>query len=345
MIQKRNSSELSDLKVGVLFNSPVVPSRGEDIDYVADAEVEEQVETVERVLEKLDIEHQRLPLGESVESLVEELKAYSPDVVINLCEGAFGDSHLEMNVPLILELLKIPYTGSPPLTLGLCQNKGLTKDVLKAKKIPTPHYQVLNRSKDWKGKMSYPLFVKPLSEDGSIGITKESFVRDDVELEKRVKYIVKRYRQLALVEKYIYGRELNVAILGNTKMKVLPISEIMFKFSDEPKIVDYSAKWLKESEEYKKTVPICPAELEPSLLDLVEREALQTYAAMGCRDYARIDIRLKRKTPYVLEVNPNPDISQDGGFVRSLRAAGISYEEFIQEIICSALRRRNLTPR
>lgn len=341
MIQKRNSLKLSDLKVGVLFNSPVMPSRGEDIDYVADAEVEEQVETVEAALEKLDLEHQCLPLGESVESLVKELKAYCPDVVINLCEGAFGDSHLEMNVPLILELLKFPYTGSTPIVLGLCQNKGLTKDILRAKKILTPQYRVLNRIEDWKGKMSYPLFVKPLSEDGSIGITKESFVRNYIELQKRVEYIIKRYRQPVLVEKYIYGRELNVAILGNAKMEVLPISEIMFKFSDEPRIVDYCAKWLKESEEYKKTVPICPAELEPSTLDLVERKALQACAAMGCRDYARIDIRLKRETPYVLEVNPNPDISPDGGFVRSLRAAGISYEEFIQEIICSALQRRN----
>jgi D-alanine-D-alanine ligase len=341
MIQKPKSLELSDLKVAVLFNSPVKPSRGEDIDYVADAEVEEQVETVEGVLEKLEIEHERLPLRESVESFVEELKAYSPDVAINLCESAFGDSHLEMNVPLILELLKIPYTGSPPLTLGLCQNKGLTKDVLKAKKIPTPQYQVLNRFEDWKDKLSYPLFVKPLSEDGSIGITKESFVRNDGELEKRVDYIIKRYRQPALMEKYIHGRELNIAIFDNTKMQVLPISEIIFEFSDEPKIVDYSAKWLKESEEYKKTVPICPTELEPSLLNLVERTALQAYAAMGCRDYARIDIRLERRTPYVLEVNPNPDISRDGGFFRSLRTAGISFEEFIQEIICSALRRRN----
>jgi D-alanine-D-alanine ligase len=341
MIQKRNSLKLSYLKVGVLFNSPVMPSRGEDIDYMADAEVEEQVEKVEEALEKLDLKYKRLPLVESVESLVKELKAYGPDVVINLCEGAFGDSHLEMNVPLILELFKVPYTGSPPLALGLCQNKGLTKDVLKAKKILTPQYQVLNRVEDWNGKITYPLFVKPLSEDGSIGITKESFVRNYVELKKRVEYIIKSYRQPVLVEKYIYGRELNVAILDNTKMKVLPISEIKFKFSDEPKIVDYCAKWLKESEEYKNTVPKCPAELEPSILDLVEREALQAYTAIGCRDYARIDIRLKRETPYVLEVNPNPDISIDGGFARSLRASGISYEEFIQEIICLALRRKN----
>ncbi|MFH0897301.1 MAG: hypothetical protein V1850_04555, partial [Candidatus Bathyarchaeota archaeon] len=129
MIKKLNTSINSDVRVGVLFNSPVMPKRGEDIDYVADAEVEDQAEAVEEALERLDLDHQLLPMKENAESLVEALKAYSPDVVINLCEGAFGDSHLEMNVPSILELLKIPYTGSPPLTLGLCQIKGLTKDV------------------------------------------------------------------------------------------------------------------------------------------------------------------------------------------------------------------------
>jgi D-alanine-D-alanine ligase len=106
--------------------------------------------------------------------------------------------------------------------------------------------------------------------------------------------------------------------------------------------VDYSAKWLTESEEYKKTVPVCPAKLETSAKNLVEKEAAQAYVALYCRDYARIDIRLKGKVPYVLEANPNPDISPNGGFVRSLKAAGISYEEFIQKIICSALQRKRL---
>jgi len=341
--QKRDCSITLNPKVGILFNLPAKPSKpskGEDRDFVAEVGVKDQVEAVQDALEKLDLEYERFPLKNDIESIIRALKLYKPDVVINLCEEALGDSHLEMNVPSMLELLGIPYTGSPPLALGLGQNKGLTKDVLKAKGIPTPKYQILSSFEDWKGGMGYPLFVKPLKEDASLGITKESFVRDDIELKKRVKYINKCYRQPVLVEKYIDGRELNVAVLGNIKPKVLPISEIVFESSDEPKIVDYSAKWFRESDEYKNTKPVCPAKLKPSIKDKVEGVTLQAYLALYCRDYARVDIRLKSNIPYVLEINPNPDISLEAGFVRSLKAAGISFEEFVNEIICLALERK-----
>jgi D-alanine-D-alanine ligase len=340
MMNKQDRTFLG-IRVGILFNSPVMPSKGENVDYVADAEVEEEVEAVEVALEKLDLVYQQFPLKNDIENLVKALKLFQPDVVVNLCEAAFGDSHLEMAVPSMLELLRVPYTGSPPLTLGLCQNKGLTKDILKSNNIPTPDYQVLNRFEDCNVGIGYPLFVKPLSEDGSIGITKESFVKNHIELKKRVEYIIKQYKQPALVERYIDGRELNIAILGDNKTQVLPISEIIFDFPHEPKIVDYPAKWFKESEEYKKTVPICPTKLLKPIKDSVEKYAEQAYLTLSCRDYARIDIRLDGKTPYVLEVNPNPDISPDGGFARSLKAAGIPYEEFIRGIIYSAVQRKH----
>jgi len=340
MTKKHEQSILSDLRVGILFNSPVMPSKGETVDYVADAEVEDEVEAVEKALQRLDLEYARFPLKDDIASLIDSLKDYNVGVVINLCEAAFGESRLEMAVPSMLELLRIPYTGSPSLALGLCQNKGLTKTILNAKGILTPEYQVLNRFEDWHDEISYPLFVKPLNEDGSIGITKKSFVEDERALKTQVEYIIERYRQSALVEKYIAGRELNVAILGNEKTRILPISEIIFEFSHEPKIVDYSAKWFKDSEEYKKTIPMCPAKLDLSTKALIEREALKTYAVLYCRDYVRVDMRLNGQVPYVIEVNPNPDISPDGGYARSLKAAGISYEEFLREIICSALKRK-----
>jgi D-alanine-D-alanine ligase len=262
-----------------------------------------------------------------------------PDVVVNLCEAVFGYSQYEMNVPAILELLRIPYTGSPPLTLGLCQNKGLTKYVLRANGIPTPDYQILESFKAWKGGIDFPLIVKPLREDASLGITRKSFIRTNRQLKVRVDYINKRYKQPALVEKYVDGRELNVSILGYEKPRTLPISEIIFEFKGEPKIVDYSAKWLEKSEEYKRTMPVCPAKLTSSLEKLVKRTALKAYKLLNCRDYARIDMRLKDDTPFVLEVNANPDISHDSGFTRSLKVAGISFKRFIWEIISFAIQR------
>ena len=338
--RKPETSASPDLKVGILFNLPVQPTRGESIDYLAEAEVQDQALAVQDALEKLDLEHQSFPLETDIESLVAALKSYRPDVVINLCEGAFGDSHLEMNVPSLLELMGIPYTGSPPLTLGLCQDKGLAKDILKAKGIPVPEYRVLSSFDEWRGGMDYPLFVKPLREDASLGISRESFVRNDTELSQRVKYVTDSYRQPALVEKYIDGRELNVAIVGTRNLEVLPISEILFEFPDEPKIVDYSAKWLKETEQYKMTKPVCPAKLESPIRSKVEKAAVETYRALYCRDYARVDIRLSGAQPFVLEVNPNPDISPEAGFARSVKTAGIPFEDFVKRIISFALDRK-----
>jgi D-alanine-D-alanine ligase len=327
------------VRVGVLFNRPAEPSRGEDIDYVAEAGVEEEAEAVQSALEKLGFEYQMLPFEIDFELLIKSLKKHKPDVVINLCEGAFGNSHQEMNVPSVLELLGIPYTGSPPLSLGICQNKGLTKEILRANGLPTPEYTVLEGSDGWKGEMGFPLFVKPLREDASIGISNKSYVRNDAELKAQVEYITSRYKQPALVEEYIAGRELNVAILGNEQPKVLPISEISFGFKDEPKIVSFSAKWFRESDEYKKTKPVCPALLEPSMKNHIEKIALKAYKALYCRDYARVDMRSRNNSPCILEINPNPDISSEAGFTHSLKAAGISYEQFVEIIIQFALQR------
>jgi len=327
------------LKVGVVFNLPFGSVRGEAADRISEFEVEEQVKAVEAALKTLEFEYRLFPLGDDVEALVEGLKEYGVDVIVNLCEGACGDSHQEMNVPALFELMGISYTGSPPLTLGLCQNKKLAKDILKANGVPTPKYEVLEKFDDWNGSIDYPLFVKPLMEDASLGISRLSFVRSEVELERQVNYINRAYKQPALVEEYISGRELNVAILGNDNPTVLPISEVIFKSLDEPMIVDYKAKWIKESFEYLATQPVCPADLKPATKEVVEKAALKAYDLLGCRDYARVDIRL-REEPYVLEVNPNPDISPEAGFARALKAANIPFEKFIEMIIRFALERK-----
>jgi D-alanine-D-alanine ligase len=315
--------------------------KGESIDYLAEAEVLDQVNAVQNSLEKLGFDHQLFPLKDDIEDLVRALKQYMPDVVVNLCEGFRGNSHLEMHVPAVLEILGIPYTGAHPLALGLCQDKGLAKDVLKAHNVPTPNYQIMEEIGPLRSNLNFPLFVKPLREDASVGISKRSFVRDIEELKIQVDYVNKVYGQPALIEEYIDGRELNVSILGNDDPLVLPISEIIFDFQYEPKIVDYASKWLKESEEYAGTKPMCPANLDDETKMLVEKIALKAYRALRCRDYARVDIRLESRTkiPFVLEVNPNPDISPEAGFNRSLKAANITFEEFIREILSFALKR------
>jgi len=329
------------LKVGILFNLPSKPVRGENIDYLAEAEVLDQVNAVQNSLEKLGFDYQLFPLKDDIEDLVRALKQYRPDVVVNLCEGFRGNSHLEMHVPALLEIMRIPYTGAHPLALGLCQDKGLAKDVLRAHDVPTPNYQIMEEPGILRSNLKFPLFVKPLREDASIGISKRSFVRNSEELKFQVDYVNRVYGQPALIEEYIDGRELNVSVLGNDDPIILPISEIIFDLRYEPKIVDYASKWLKESEEYAGTKPVCPTDLDDETKMLVEETALKAYRALRCRDYARIDIRLEKRTkiPFVLEVNPNPDISPEAGFNRSLKAANITFEEFIMKILGFALKR------
>jgi D-alanine-D-alanine ligase len=332
------------IKVGILFNIPVGPRRERNLDYLAEADVLDQVRAVENAVVKLGFYCELFPLQNDLEEVIKSLKARRPDVVVNLAEGYMGDSSLEMHVPSILEILGIPYTGSTPLALGLCQDKGLAKEILKANGIPTPKYRVMRFFEKPKG-LDFPLVVKPLREDASIGITRSSFVRDLAELERQVKYVNDVYGQPALVEEYVEGRELNVSILGNEEPTVLPVSEIVFEPSYEPRIVDYAAKWLKDSEEYAKTKPVCPADLSNELKHKVEEVAIKAFKALRCRDYARVDIRLEVESgvPYVLEVNPNPDISPDAGFTRSLRAAEIPFERFVEMIISFALLRSRTT--
>jgi D-alanine-D-alanine ligase len=187
-----------------------------------------------------------------------------------------------------------------------------------------------------------PLIVKPSGEDASVGIENSSVVHDIESLRDRVAYIIKTFTEPALVEEYIEGRELNVAIIGNKHPVILPISEIDFSKLPPgyPKIVTYNAKWVEGTAEYLGTVGTCPAKLSPDVEKRVRDVALKAYQLLEIRDYARVDIRLDASnTPFVLEVNPNPDISQDTGFVRSARAAGMTFEDMIAKIVETALER------
>ena len=178
-----------------------------------------------------------------------------------------------------------------------------------------------------------------VTEDASIGISENSVIYNNVDLHKQIKFLRKNYNQDILIEQYIEGRELNVSILGN---QILPISEITFNGIPEglPKIVTYEAKWSPESVYYENTVPVCPAELAPSKKKKIEMLAYAAFKAVNGRDYARVDIRLdKNEIPYIIEINHNPDISEDSGFIRSAKKFRLSYSGFLKTIANFALKR------
>jgi D-alanine-D-alanine ligase len=337
--------EGSELKVAILYNVFERLQKGEEKDILAEDGVLEEIGAVEEAVRFLGHQCFVMAICEEIFTVIHWLKEIHPDVVFNLCESVYGNTCWEMNIPALLDLFRIPYTGSSSLTLGLCQDKGKVKDILTSQGILTPRYKIFDRGVNHIRGNIFPIIVKPLYEDGSLGISKESVVFDDEALARRIQYVIEKYHQPVLVEEFIDGRELNVSLVEmNGKTAVLPISEIDYTEFPEgfPKICGYEAKWVTESIEYQKSKPICPAPLEWVMKKRVEHIAIKVFKLFGCRDYARVDIRIDRDGKiYVLEVNPNPDISPQSGMTRAIKVQGMTYAEFIGGLIEKALQRKS----
>ncbi len=278
--------------------------------------------------------------------LVTFLSEDKPDVIFNCCEAILGESKLEMNVAAMYELFGIPYTGSGPLALGLALDKALAKSVFVANHIPTPRHQLFKDSEKPDPMLQFPLIVKPVHEDASIGIDAKAIVHNEAALAKRVKFIQGEFEQPALAEEFIEGRELNVAVLAASDgtFATLPISEITFDRVPQgmPHIVSYEAKWVEESPIYQTTVPECPADIPEATAREARDIALRAAAAVGLRDYGRVDLRFDASGKlFVLEANPNPDISEDAGFMRAARASGRTFTGTINEILECAIERKS----
>ena len=321
----------------LLYSFPLIFMPDGSPDLAVQESVLSRLRSVEDALHHLGYSTKKLEATGNLLELIQEIHSGRDDLVFNLCEEFFGCSQLEMNVAALLELLQVPFTGSSALTLGLTQDKGKTKTILAACGVPTPAFRVWQPQNQVQvDGLRFPLIVKPLLEDASLGIDNEAFVQDEKALSCQIQKIYQAHKQPVLIEEYIEGRELNVSILGSDNPEVLPISEIDFSSlpAGLPKICSYSAKWEEESREYISTVPVCPAPLSPPVEKQVKEISLQSYRIMECRDYARVDIRLSPEgIPYVLEVNANPDISTDAGLPRSARAAGLEYPELIGRIV------------
>lgn len=305
----------------------------------------EEREHVRKVLQLAGYQTLLFNMNGDIKRLIHFLEENEPDLIFNLCESVGNESIHEMHVAGIYELMGIPYTGASAFVLGTCLHKARVKEILTAHKIPTPRYVVYRNLTELDANglaLNFPLIVKPSREDASIGIDNDSIVDNVAALRKRVRYIFSQYDQPAIAEEYIAGREINVAIIGNKRPIVLPISEIDFSGlpEDYPKIVTYNAKWMQGTPEFIGTVGKCPADLPADVEKKAKEIALKVYRIMGLRDYARVDMRLtKNLTPYVIEVNPNPDISDDAGFARSARAYGFTFEQAICKIVEYALER------
>ncbi len=306
-------------------------------------------ETVNAVKEAIENYH-NVTMIEADENAFLKFKEIKPDIVFNIAEGINGASR-EAQIPAMLDMLNIPYTGSDPLTLATCLDKARTKEILSYHKIPNAKFTVLNSVDELsKDGLLFPLIVKPIMEGSSKGIFSSSFVRNYNELAGEAERILLEYNQPALLEEFLPGREFTAAVLGNgDEAEVLPLVEINYReFPDDfIPIYSYEAKWILDTKENPLDVFSCPASVTAELGNKIKSIVLKTYSVLRCRDWSRIDVRLdKNNEPNIIEINPLPGIlpnpEENSCFPKAARTAGFNYNDMINKVLYSAAKRHNL---
>lgn len=310
-------------------------------DYCSEYDSEKTVFAIAEAIKKGG--HQ-VNLLDAHEDLFSYFKNHRTDMVFNIAEGN-GTKLRESEVPAILDILDIPYTGSGVVTMAIALNKALTKKILLGENLTTPNFQLFVKGKErLDAGLKFPLIVKPNREGSAKGILSSSVVNDETKLYEEVKKVVSFYKQEALVEEFIEGKELTVGVLANGEVRVLPILEIDFSTCKDSS--EYFYSW--RMKEYQGNADMglsptfyCPARLDKETAEKIKGIALRCHEILGCQDMSRTDIRLsKDNTPYVLEVNPLPGLDPDeSNFPMMAKAAGIDYAEVINSILESAFRR------
>lgn len=316
----------------------------------ADAYAEwDTIETIHAVRDALSLRH-TVSLIEADEHAYGTLRSNRPDIVFNIAEGRFGASR-EAQIPAMLEMLNIPYTGSDPLTLGICLDKSRAKEILSYYSIANPKFKVISSLNELRTlDFPVPAMVKPLFEGSSKGIFDKSLVHTAAELAAQVTKVIEEYEQPALIEEFLPGREFTVAMLGNgDDLAVLPIVEI--KFDSLPSgvnpIYSYEAKWIWDQSSDPLEIFECPAQLNPSLKTAIEDLCRNSYNALRCRDWSRIDVRLdKNGRPNIIEINPLPGIlpkiEDNSCYPKAARMAGLNYNEMLNAVLDAGMKRYHL---
>lgn len=314
-----------------------------DADTYAEWDTAETIHAVQTALEQ----HHNVTPIEANEEAYERFRSVRPGIVFNIAEGFRGPSR-EAQIPAMLEMLGIPYTGSDPLTLAICLDKSRAKEILSYYKVPTPRFAVIHSLEELRA-LNFPLpsIVKPLHEGSSKGIFNSSVVKTRAELEEQIHRVLDAYSQPALVEEFLTGREFTVAMLGNNgDLRVLPIVEIRFDSLPEGvnPIYSYEAKWIWDTMDHPIDVHECPARVDKALERRIKEVCSDAFRVLKCRDWTRIDVRLdKSGEPNIIELNPLPGIlpnpEEHSCFPQAARAAGMDYNTMINEVLNAAVKR------
>lgn len=344
--RKRLSRNDSAPRVAGAIQPPVTSRRSSTDDEFAEWDSNETISAVEHALSSLG-EVIRL---EASANFPERLRAERPDIVFNMAEGLRGVNR-ESHVPAMCEFFGIPYSGSDPFTLSLCLDKARAKECLAYHGIPTAPFQLVHDASSHSGALRFPVFVKPVHEGSSKGITERNYCRTPSEMREQVAFLLDRYRQPVLIEEFLTGAEFTCAVLGNGgDAHVLPIVGMNFDVlpSGSLPVYGFEAKWLWDRPEQPLEIFECPARIDEALRCTIERVVLAAYHVLGCRDWSRIDVRLDAAgVPNVVEVNPLPGILPDPAdnscFPKAARAAGMSYDELIQTCVRHAADRQGVS--
>lgn len=332
------------MKIAVIFDTP--HAGWSDADFKAEVEAqvpEAEYEVAEALMENGHDVHM-IGLHDDLRDAMHKLDEYKPDLVFNCCEAFMGNARYDYGVPAVLELYGYPYTGAAPEGLVIARDKAVSKKILAYHGITVPRFVAyfLGDKLSVPDELEYPLIVKPLREDASIGIAQSSVVKDEKDLAERVELIHRRFKKPAIAEEFVDGRELYIGVVGNKKLRQLPIVEMVFEKVEDPqmRIATHTAKW---DEDYRERWGIKNRFAHPiaqEASDEIERIVPIAFHALRLHDYGRIDVRLTSKQEvYVLEVNPNPFLSFGEDMANGAEKLGLAYEEFIELIVKEAVAR------
>jgi D-alanine-D-alanine ligase len=335
---------LSPQRVLVVYDLPEPVAQHENLKYLVDNEDRPTERDVVRTLKKLGHEVFVHGIYDDVSSLWKKIHDLDPDVVFNLCETFYGDRTYEGDVASLLSLSKTPFTGSSASALHVCKDKGMTKKIAVWEGASVPAFAVFAHD-DFRFnsfECEFPLIVKPLNREASEGISQASIVYDWSQCEERAKWVATKLKTDVIVEEFIHGRELYVAVLETENGVIaLPPRELFFANlgKQDPMVATYKAKW---DDDYRSRWGISTAqasELTAEAQSKLQIDSVQLFKSLGLKGYARVDWRMNEKNdPILLEVNPNPALSIDDDFAKSAKSAGINYGSLINEILKAALK-------
>ena len=326
------------LKVLALFDAMAPTTLDQDLSAELKTEDRKTEADVLAALRELDHTSAHLAIFDDLDLLKQKLQGFEPDVIFNLADQFNNNRSFDQNIVSFLAMHGLPFTGCGSTGLTLCKHKGISKKILGYHRIHVPEFVTIARGQRIARprRLKFPILVKPLKEEASLGIAQASFVETDEQFKERVQFIHEKWYSDVIAEEYIEGRELYVSILGNHRLEVFPIRELVFKEvpPDEPKIATYKAKW---DEEYRKRWGLqnqFAAGLDPALARNIAQTCKRIYRLLTIDGYARLDLRVTSSNEvYFIEANPNPILAKDEDFAQSACKAGFSYPQLIERII------------